>query len=232
MPVAAAAVIIACLVMRRLPFVLSAILAVLAVALLCEAFALPRHVDYWNWHENVDGLPSLVLCCVLFAALTLIMIASYRPSPEARTGHELRSTGIVTSIFLALAAMVSVVFVDLLNGEWCNQQSDSPCRSDGLGFELPVLLGQVIPFGVVIVVLLYATGTGRRRLASGAAVASAFLCGLTATVDLAMFYAYPYDAGQDVNQVVSYAVGALLVAAVIAGVTAAKPNWVRTLMTR
>jgi hypothetical protein len=173
----------------------------------------------------------LVLCCVLSAALTLILIASYRPSPEARTGHDLRSTGIITSIVLALAAMVSVVFVDLLNGEWCNQQSDSPCRSDGL-FELPVLLGQVIPFGVVIVVLLYATWTGRRRLASGAAVASAFLCGVTAAVDLAMFYAYPYDAGQDVNAAVSYTVGALLVAAVIAGITAAKPSWVKALMTR
>ncbi len=230
-PVAAATVIVACLVTRRLPFVLSAILAVVAVALLCEAFALPRHVDYWNWHEDINGLPSLVLCCVLSAALTLILIVSYRPSPEARTGHDLRSTGIITSIVLALAAMVSVVFVDLLNGEWCNQQSDSPCRSDGL-FELPVLLGQVIPFGVVIVVLLYATWTRRRRLASGAAVASAFLCGVTAAVDLAMFYAYPYDAGQDVNAAVSYAVGALLVAAVIAGITAAKPNWVRTLMTR
>jgi Caspase domain len=230
-PVATAAVIIVCLVTRRLPFVLSAILAVVAVALLCEAFALPRHVDYWNWHEDINGLPSLVLCCVLSAALTLILIASYRPSPEARTGHDLRSTGIITSIVLALAAMVSVVFVDLLNGEWCNQQSDSPCRSDGL-FELPVLLGQVVPFGVVIVVLLYATWTGRRRLASGAAVASAFLCGVTAAVDLAMFYAYPYDAGQDVNAAVSYTVGALLVAAAVAGITAAKPSWVKALMTR
>jgi hypothetical protein len=231
-PVAAAVLIITCLVIRRLPFVLSAILAVVAVALLCEAFALPRHVDFWNRDENINDLTTLVVCCLLVAALTLIMIASYRPSPEARTGHDLRSTGIVTGIVLALAPVVSVVFVHLVNADWCYQQSDSPCRTDALVFELPVLLGQVIPFGVVIVVMLYAAWTGRRRLTSGAAAASAFLCVLTAAVDLAMFYAYPYDLSADTNRAASYAVAVLVVAAVVAGITAAKPNWVKTLMTR
>jgi hypothetical protein len=231
-PVAVAAVIITCLITRRLAFALSAVLAISAVALLCEALALPRHVDYWNWNENINGLPSLVVCLVLFAALTLIMIASYRPSPESRTGNELRSTAIVASIVLVLAALLSVAFVDHLDGDWCYQQSNSPCRSNALGFEVPVLLAHVIPFVVVIVALLYATWTGRRRLASGAAVAGAFLCVVTAAVDLAMFYAFPSDAGADVNRLVSYAVGALLVAAGVAGVTAAKPSWVKALMTR
>ena len=85
---------------------------------------------------------------------------------------------------------------------------------------------------VVIVALLYATWTGRRRLASGAAVASAFLCVVTAGVDLAMFYTFPSDPGTDVNRLVSYAVGALLVAAFVAGISAVKPNWVKALMTR
>jgi hypothetical protein len=182
--------------------------------------------------QNINDLPTLVVCCVLVAALTLIMIASYRPSPEARTGHDLRSTGIVTGIVLALAPVVSIAFVHLVNADCCYQQSDSPCRTNALVFELPVLLGQVIPFGVVIVVLLYATWTGRRRLASGVAVASAFLCSVTAAVDLAMFYAYPYDASDGTNRAASYAVGALLIAAVVAGITAAKPSWVKTLMTR
>jgi hypothetical protein len=75
-------------------------------------------------------------------------------------------------------------------------------------------------------------GLGRRRLASGAAVASAFLCVVTAGVDLAMFYTFPSDPGTDVNRLVSYAVGALLVAAFVAGISAVKPNWVKTLMTR
>ena len=105
-------------------------------------------------------------------------------------------------------------------------------KAYALGFEAPVLVAHVIPFVVVIVALLYATWSGRRRLASGAAVASAFLCVVTAAVDLAMFYTFPSDAGADVNRLVSYAVGALLVAAGVAGITAAKPSWVKALMTR
>ena len=141
-PVAAAAVIIACLVMRRLPFVLSAILAVCRGC--CpmpgvRATETRGLLEQGRKHQRA-AIVGRVL--VLFAALTLIMIASYRPSPEARTGHELRSTGIVTSIVLALAAVVSVVFVHLVNADWCYQQSDSPCRTNALGFELPVLLAR------------------------------------------------------------------------------------------
>ena len=131
-----------------------------------------------------------------------------------------------------LAAMVIVSFVHLMDRTWCNQNGQSSCRSFALGFEALVLVAHVVPFVVVIVALLYATWTGRRRLASGAAVASAFLCVVTAAVDLAMFYAFPSDAGADVNRLVSYAVGALLVAAGVAGITAAKPSWVKALMTR
>ena len=133
---------------------------------------------------------------------------------------------------IALAAVVSVSFVHLMDRTWCNQNGESTCRSFALGFEAPVLVAHVIPFVVVIVVLLYATWTGRRRLASGAAVASAFLCVVTAGVDLAMFYTFPSDPGTDVNRLVSYAVGALLVAAFVAGISAVKPNWVKALMTR
>jgi Caspase domain len=232
-PVAAAAVIITCLIMRRLPFALSAMLAIAAVALVCEALVLPRHEDYWNANENISGLPAFVVCAILFAALTLVVVLAYRSSPEdIRAGHDLRSTGIVLSVVIALAAMVSVSFVDLMVQAWCNQNGESSCQSYALGFEAPVLVAHVIPFVVVIVALLYATWSGRRRLASGAAVASAFLCVVTAAVDLAMFYTFPSDAGADVNRLVSYAVGALLVAAGVAGITAAKPSWVKALMTR
>ena len=232
-PVAAAVVIVTCLIMRRLPFALSAMLAIAAVALVCEALALPKHEDYWNANENISGLPAFVVCVILFAALTLVVLLTYRSSPEeGRAGHELRSTGIVLSILIALAAMLSVSFVHLMDRTWCNQNGESSCRSFALEFEALVLVAHVIPFVVVIVALLYATWTGRRRLASGAAVASAFLCVVTAAVDLAMFYTFPSDAGADVNRLVSYAVGALLVAAGVAGITAAKPSWVKALMTR
>jgi hypothetical protein len=232
-PVAAAVVIITCLIMRRLPFALSAMLAIAAVALVCEALVLPRHEDYWNANENISGLPAFVVCAILFAALTLVVVLAYRSSPEdIRAGHDLRSTGIVLSVVIALAVMVSVSFVDLMVQAWCNQNGESSCQSYALGFEAPVLVAHVIPFVVVIVALLYATWSGRRRLASGAAVASAFLCVVTAAVDLAMFYTFPSDAGADVNRLVSYAVGALLVAAGVAGITAAKPSWVKALMTR
>jgi hypothetical protein len=232
-PAASAVVILICLIMRRLPFALSAMLAIAAVALVCEALALPKHEDYWNANENISGLPAFVVCVILFAALTLVVLLTYRSGPEeGRTGHELRSTGIVVSIVIALVAVLSVSFVHLMDRTWCNQNGESSCRYYALGFEAPVLVAHVIPFVVVIVALLYATWTGRRRLASGAAVASAFLCVVTAGVDLAMFYTFPSDAGTDVNRAVSYVVGALLVAAVVAGITAVKPSWVKTLMTR
>jgi len=232
-PAASAVVIVTCLIMRRLPFALSAVLAIAAVALVCEALALPKHEDYWNANENISGLPAFVVCVVLFAALTLVVLLTYRSGPEkGRAGHELRSTGIFLSIVIALAAVVSVSFVHLMDRTWCNQNGESTCRSFALGFEAPVLVAHVIPFVAVIIVLLYATWTGRRRLASGAAVASAFLCVVTAGVDLAMFYTFPSDPGTDVNRLVSYAVGALLVAAFVAGISAVKPNWVKTLMTR
>lgn len=232
-PVAAAVVIITCLIMRRLPFALSAMLAIAAVALVCEALVLPRHEDYWNANENISALPAFVVCAILFAALTLVVVLAYRSSPEEiRAGHDLRSTGIVLSVVIALAAIVSVSFVDLMVQAWCNQNGESSCQNYALGFEAPVLVAHVIPFVAVIVALLYATWTGRRRLASGAAVASAFLCVVTAAVDLAMFYTFPSDAGADVNRLVSYAVGALLAAAGVAGITAAKPSWVKALMTR
>ena len=47
-----------------------------------------------------------------------------------------------------------------------------------------------------------------------------------------MFYAYPYDLSADTNRAASYAVGSLVIAAVVAGISAVKPSWVRTLMTR
>jgi FtsH-binding integral membrane protein len=129
--------------------------------------------------------------------------------------------------------MLSVSFVHLMDRTWCNQNGESSCRSFALEFEALVLVAHVVPFVVVIAALLYATWTWRRRgLAPGAAVASAFLCVVTAAVDLAMFYTFPSDAGADINRLVSYAVGALLVAAGVAGVTAAKPSWVKALMTR
>ena len=232
-PAAAAVVIITCLIMRRLPFALSAMLAIAAVALVCEALALPKHEDYWNSNENISGLPAFGVCAILFAALTVVVLVTYRSGPEEpRAGHELRSTGIVVSIVIALVALLSVSFVHLMDRTWCNQNGESSCDYYALGFEALVLLAHMIPFVVVIVALLYATWTGRRRLASGAAVASAFLCVVAAGVDLAMFYTFPSDPGTDVNRLVSYAVGALLVAAFVAGISAVKPNWVKALMTR
>jgi hypothetical protein len=69
-------------------------LAIAAVALVCEALALPKHEDYWNANENISGLPAFVVCVILFAALTLVVLLTYRSSPEKRrAGHELRSTG-------------------------------------------------------------------------------------------------------------------------------------------
>jgi len=163
----------------------------------------------------------------------VVVLVTYRSGPEEpRAGHELRSTGIVVSIVIALVALLSVSFVHLMDRTWCNQNGESSCDYYALGFEALVLLAHMIPFVVVIVALLYATWTGRRRLASGAAIASAFLCVVTAGVDLAMFYTFPSDPGTDVNRLVSYAVGALLVAAFVAGISAVKPNWVKTLMTR
>lgn len=233
MPVAAALVIVVCLIMRRLPFALSAMLAVVAVALVCEALALPKHEDYWNANENISGLPAFGVCAILAAALTLVVLLTYRSGPEEeRSGHELRSTGIVVSIVLALAGLFSILFLHLMDRTWCNQNGETSCSNYALGFEAPALIPNVIPFAAVIVALLYATWTGRRRLASGAAVASAFLCVVTAGMDLAMFYTFPSDPGTDVNRAVSYVVGALLVAAVVAGIAAIKPSWVKTLMTR
>lgn len=231
-PVAAAAVIVACLILRRLPFVLSALLAISVIAVLCQAVALPRHADYWNWDEDINGLPSFVLCLVLFAALTLVMIVTYRPSPEARVGPELRSTAIVASLILALAALLSLAFLHLIDRAWCGSHGQNMCNNFALGFELPLLLAHVIPFVTVIVVMLYAAWTGRRRLTGGAAAASAFLCIVTAAIDLAMFYAFPYDTDADTNRLGSYALGALLLAALVAAITAMKPSWVKTLMTR
>ena len=204
--------IVACLVMRRLPFVLSAILAVLACCSVVRGVrAAETRRTTGTGTKTSTGCRRWCLCCVLFAALTLIMIASYRPSPEARAGHELRSTGIVTSIFLALAAMVSVAYSLIsLMGSGAVRRATAHVAATGLGFELPVLLGQVIPFGrrdrrAVVRRVDRAAATR-----SGAAAASAFLCILTAAVDLAMFYASRTTRRPDMNQVVSYAVGALL----------------------
>ena len=230
-PVAAAAVIVICLIMRRLPFILSALLAIASIALLCEALVMPRHVDYWNWEDDINGLPGYVVCSVLFVALTLIMIVTYRPSPEIRVGPELRSTAVVASIVTALAALLSVAFLHLIDRAWCGSHGQTMCNNFALGYELPVLLAHVIPFVAVIVVMLYAAWTGRRRLASGAAAASAFLCVVTAAVDVAMYFGYPY-ADRDMNRIGSYALAALVIAGVIAAITAVKPSWVKTLMTR
>jgi hypothetical protein len=54
---------------------------------------------------------------------------------------------------------------------------------------------------------------------------------VTAAVD-ANFYAYPYDLGADTSGLASYAVGALVIASVISGISAVKASWVKTLMTR
>lgn len=232
-PAATGALLIWCLLLRRLPFVLGGPLAAAGVTLICGAVVVPVQAAY-HPGNTISGLPAFVLCAAVSGATTLALVVSYRTGGQSETGSGYRSTGITLSIAVGLAAALSLVGIEVANQTWCDMAGTSYCAAHSVPFQWPILTARILPFAAVILLLARAAWAGRRQAFTTAAAAASFLCFAAVIADLVLFLGISrhLSEGSRLGQTVSYSSAALILAGIASAATVANPHWLRSIMTR